>query len=73
MIFTPILAAKFLKRHDGMNCDFNMLCDLDDRAQDALVARALRHDDGVAAQEHSRPGRPIYYCEEDFDKEEHRA
>lgn len=53
-----------------MGCDFDMLCDLDDRAQDALIVRALRHDDGAAAQEHLRSGRPIYYCDEDFDEED---
>lgn len=53
-----------------MGCDFNVLCALDDRAQDALIVRALRHDDGSAAREHLRSGRPIYYCDEDFDEED---
>jgi hypothetical protein len=52
-----------------MDCDFNMLCELDDRAQDVLITRALRHDDGSAAQEHLRSGRPIYYCEDDVDED----
>ena len=49
-----------------MDCDFNFLFELDDRAQDTLIARALRRDDGSAAQEHLRAGRPIYYCDDDL-------
>ena len=47
-----------------------MLCDLDDRAQDVLILRALRHNDGSAAQAHLRAGTPIYYCDDDFDEED---
>lgn len=53
-----------------MNCDFDFLSGLDERTQDVLITRALRQDDGAAAQEHLSAGRPIYYCDDDFDEED---
>jgi len=52
-----------------MDCDFDFLIGLDERTQDVLITRALRQDDGAAAQEHLSAGRPIYYYDDDFDEE----
>jgi hypothetical protein len=49
-----------------MDCDFERLCELDDHAFDVLVTRAFRLPDGLAAQEHLRAGRPIFYCDDEF-------
>jgi hypothetical protein len=42
------------------------LSELDDRTLDAVVLKTIRKDDGRAAKEHLKAGRPIYFCVDEF-------
>lgn len=50
-----------------MICPTLNLDEMDDRVLDAIVLRTIRKDDGEAARQHLRAGRPIYYCEDGFE------